>query len=168
MRNEETGLLCESGDVRFISHQVQRAAAQPELARDCVVVVDAMLRENIRSRHSPKSDRTSTSRWPILNECRPMRLLFLNHHPSLYGATRSLVDLVTGLKSFDVESKVVSPSDGPAVALLRSHGVEHEVVPFELSMTERPNRLRGRVRRALSEAACQASTTQQGRIPMGT
>jgi glycosyltransferase involved in cell wall biosynthesis len=78
-----------------------------------------------------------------------MRLLFLNHHPSLYGATRSLVDLVTGLKSFDVESKVVSPSDGPVVALLRSHGVEHEVVPFESSMAPRPNRLTGRVRRAL-------------------
>jgi glycosyltransferase involved in cell wall biosynthesis len=79
-----------------------------------------------------------------------MRLLFLNHHPSLYGATRSLVDLVTGLRSFGVESKIVSPFDGPVVALARSHGVEHEVIPFEWSMASRPNRLGGRVRRTLS------------------
>ena len=79
-----------------------------------------------------------------------MRVLFLNHDPSLYGATRSLVDLTVGLKRFGVESKVLSPLEGPVASLLQSHGVEHEVIPFQRTMAPRPNRVIGRLTRALS------------------
>jgi glycosyltransferase involved in cell wall biosynthesis len=80
-----------------------------------------------------------------------VRILFLNHDPSLYGATRSLVDLTLGLKRFGVDSKVLSPFEGPVGQLLQSQGVEHEVFPFQRTMAPCPNRVvLTRLRRAAS------------------
>jgi len=79
-----------------------------------------------------------------------VRVLFLNHHPSLYGATRSLVDLAVGLKRFGVESKVLSPLEGPVTSLLQPQGVEHEVIPFQWTMAPRPNSMLSRLTRATS------------------
>ena len=70
------------------------------------------------------------------------------------GATRSLVDLTLGLKGFGVDSKVLSPFEGPVSSLLRSQGVEHEVIPFQRTMAPCPNRVvLTRLRRAASNLA---------------
>lgn len=77
-----------------------------------------------------------------------MKVLFLNHHPSLYGATRSLVDLTQGLVALGVECLVLSPSAGPAGEAFQRMGVPHEVLGFEWSMGPRYEGVAPRWRRA--------------------
>ena len=41
-----------------------------------------------------------------------MRVLFITHYTDLYGANRSLLNLIDGLKQFKVKSFVLCPSEG--------------------------------------------------------
>lgn len=41
-----------------------------------------------------------------------MKILFFTHYSSLYGANRSLIDIIEGLKKFEVISTVVMPING--------------------------------------------------------
>ena len=62
---------------------------------------------------------------------RPVRVLYLTHYAELYGANRSLLDLVTGSSRMGaVEPFVVLAADGPMAAALQRAGIGHAVVPF--------------------------------------
>lgn len=78
-----------------------------------------------------------------------MKVLFLNHHSSLYGATRSLLNLTEGLASLGVECRVLSPSFGPATEAFQRAGVPHDVVGFEWSMGPRHEGAMPRLRRTV-------------------
>lgn len=59
-----------------------------------------------------------------------MKILFVTHYSSLYGANRSLLNLIDGLKEFNVESFVLCPSDGEIVKELRERKIPFSVFPF--------------------------------------
>jgi glycosyltransferase involved in cell wall biosynthesis len=58
-----------------------------------------------------------------------LRVLFLTHYSSLYGANRSLLDLVCGLRG-RLESHVVMPRDGALAVRLQEAGIAHSTIPF--------------------------------------
>ena len=62
---------------------------------------------------------------------KPLHVLYLTHYADLYGANRSLLDLVVGLRDAGaVRPFVVSAADGPFVKALQRSAIDHAVVPF--------------------------------------
>lgn len=59
-----------------------------------------------------------------------IKVIFISHSSGLYGAERSLADLVIGLKKLGVEIVVVMPNDGPLKELLSSNDVAVLVFPY--------------------------------------
>ena len=67
-----------------------------------------------------------------------MRVAHLTHYAELYGANRSLLDLVLELRQrSEVEPHVLMPREGPLSERLRKEGVPVRVLPFEPWMSER-------------------------------
>lgn len=67
-----------------------------------------------------------------------MRIAYLTHYTELYGANRSLIDLVLELRARgEVEPLVVAPREGPLLELLRDEGITCAIFPFEPWMSER-------------------------------
>ena len=67
-----------------------------------------------------------------------MRIAFITHYGDLYGANRSLLDLMVGLRArHGVVPHVILPVEGPFQKALVSAGVEHAVVPFPTWMRPR-------------------------------
>ncbi len=67
-----------------------------------------------------------------------MRVAYLTHYTELYGANRSLIDLVLELRGRgEVEPMVIAPREGPLLDLLRDEGIPCTVFPFEPWMSER-------------------------------
>lgn len=60
----------------------------------------------------------------------PVRIAFIHHTAPLYGATRSLINLIRGLKAYEVEPCVIIHEPGPAVEVLESMGCRVAHVPF--------------------------------------
>jgi len=60
-----------------------------------------------------------------------MRVMFISHVSSKYGAARSLLDLIDGLLQKGVKCYVVLPAPGPMVAELERRGVTYNLVPFK-------------------------------------
>ena len=58
-----------------------------------------------------------------------MKVAFVAHSASLYGANRSLRDLLTGLAHFEIDPFVVVPEEGKFSAELREKGVPFSVIP---------------------------------------
>lgn len=67
-----------------------------------------------------------------------MRVGFITHYTLLYGANRSLLDLIDGLKRYEVSSYVVSPEEGDVTKALQDRGVPAAVVPIPWWMSKRP------------------------------
>jgi len=65
-----------------------------------------------------------------------MRVAFFIHYAELYGANRSLLNLIDGLKSFGVEAFVVAPHEGDMTIALRRRTVPILRVPFQWWSTE--------------------------------
>lgn len=59
-----------------------------------------------------------------------MRVAFLSHYSSLYGANRSLLNLIEGLKQFDVKSFVLCPQEGQLTQALEERKVPFFTFPF--------------------------------------
>lgn len=59
-----------------------------------------------------------------------MRVVFISHGGGLYGANRSLLDLIDGLKRYKVESYVICQCKGELVEALEKRGIEFAVIPF--------------------------------------
>ncbi|MBS1581567.1 MAG: glycosyltransferase family 4 protein [Bacteroidetes bacterium] len=67
-----------------------------------------------------------------------LRIAYLTHYPELYGANRSLLDLLRELqRRGEVEPFVVIPRNGPLVDALEATGIPCEVVPFQPWMSQR-------------------------------
>jgi len=60
-----------------------------------------------------------------------MRVAFVTHYSSLYGANRSLLNLIDGLKEYNVESFVLCPSNGELPMRLKERNVPFLIFPFK-------------------------------------
>lgn len=60
---------------------------------------------------------------------RPIRVLYATHANNLTGASRSLLDMLTGLPKGEVEPTVLLPQHGPLEKKLDELGVAHVVIP---------------------------------------
>lgn len=68
----------------------------------------------------------------------PIRITYLTHYPELYGANRSMLDLLLELRDRGVVlPHVLLPREGDLVSALRQEGVPHAVIPFQPWMSER-------------------------------
>jgi glycosyltransferase involved in cell wall biosynthesis len=59
-----------------------------------------------------------------------MRIVFLTHYKELYGANRSLLNLIEGLTSFGVLPFVVSPRSGELSNVLDSRHIPNVIIPM--------------------------------------
>lgn len=68
----------------------------------------------------------------------PIRVAYLTHYPELYGANRSLLDLMLELRDRGaVVPHVLLPREGDLVQALQREGIPHAVMPFRPWMSER-------------------------------
>ena len=68
---------------------------------------------------------------------RPIRILYVHNGSDLYGASRSLLRLVTRLDRRRFDPHVLLPSDGPLAVALAAEGVPVTVMS-SLSVMTRP------------------------------
>lgn len=67
-----------------------------------------------------------------------MRVAYLTHYTELYGANRSLIDLVLELRARgEVEPLVIAPREGALLEFLRDEGIACTVFSFQPWMSER-------------------------------
>lgn len=66
-----------------------------------------------------------------------IKVLFLTHYSQLYGANRSLLDLLDGLKKFPVRPIVVSTEAGDLLHQLNKRSLKNFIVPFKLGVEYR-------------------------------
>lgn len=59
-----------------------------------------------------------------------MNVLFISHYAELYGANRSLLNLIDGLKGYGVKSHVFLPQAGPMISELERREIPYKVVEF--------------------------------------
>jgi glycosyltransferase involved in cell wall biosynthesis len=59
-----------------------------------------------------------------------MKILFFSHDAELYGASRSLVNLVRGLELSDIDCWVALPYKGPLIRLLEEDDIPYFILPF--------------------------------------
>jgi glycosyltransferase involved in cell wall biosynthesis len=67
-----------------------------------------------------------------------MRIAFLTHYTELYGANRSLLALVEGLRAYGHVPAVVCPEDGELLEELARRGVDAAVMPFAWWVSPQP------------------------------
>jgi len=67
-----------------------------------------------------------------------MRVAYLTHYADLYGANRSMLELIGELKRRgDLEPHVLLPVHGPLVGELERMGVPYRIIPFESRLARR-------------------------------
>lgn len=59
-----------------------------------------------------------------------MRVMFISHASDLYGAPKSLLDLIDGLLLKRVQCSMVLPGKGPLIEELRKRNIKFYVIPF--------------------------------------
>ncbi|WP_020526643.1 glycosyltransferase family 4 protein [Flexithrix dorotheae] len=84
-----------------------------------------------------------------------MKVLFLTHYTKLYGANRSLINLIEGLRAFDVEGIVLSPGKGDLTEELKEKQIPFKIASFhtELYYMRGFSRLKGFQRHILNKLA---------------
>ncbi|RCJ25520.1 hypothetical protein A6770_27695 [Nostoc minutum NIES-26] len=60
-----------------------------------------------------------------------LKVVFITHYVNLYGANRSLLNLIDGLKHYNVEPFVVAPSEGKISDALRTRNVQFATIPIQ-------------------------------------
>ncbi|BAY91942.1 MULTISPECIES: glycosyltransferase family 4 protein [unclassified Tolypothrix] len=60
-----------------------------------------------------------------------MKVAFITHFPNLYGANRSLLNLIDGLKPYGVVPHIIAPFEGQLTAQLKILNIEYAVVPIQ-------------------------------------
>lgn len=60
-----------------------------------------------------------------------MRVVFITHYTTLYGANRSLLNLIDGLREYDVIPHVVAPAEGDITNGLHDRGIPVAVIPIQ-------------------------------------
>jgi glycosyltransferase involved in cell wall biosynthesis len=68
-----------------------------------------------------------------------VRIVFIAHSPALYGANRSLLALVGGLRRYDVDAYAIAPSEGDLTRELAGHGVPTAILPLAFWVSRRPS-----------------------------
>lgn len=63
-----------------------------------------------------------------------MRIAFITHYTNLYGANRSLLNLIDGLSKYGVESSVVVPEEGAMTQELRNRKIPLVILPIQYSV----------------------------------
>ncbi|MAM17804.1 MAG: glycosyltransferase [Christiangramia sp.] len=61
-----------------------------------------------------------------------MRILFYAHSSTLYGANRSLIELIAGLQELypgEIEPHLIIPSEGPIISELEKQQIPYSVIP---------------------------------------
>lgn len=99
-----------------------------------------------------------------------MRIAYLTHYAELYGANRSLLDLVLELRRRgEVEPLVLLPREGPLTERLAAEKIPFRVAPWRPWMSER--RYMGRIHHRIGQylryerAARERATHNRGMIP---
>lgn len=59
-----------------------------------------------------------------------MKVAFISHYSSLYGANKSLLNLIDGLQQYDIESYVIVPSKGSLVTELQLRNIQFSIQPI--------------------------------------
>ena len=67
-----------------------------------------------------------------------MRFLAVIHDSNKYGASRSFIELISGLQDKHVDCYVIMPSDGPITKELDNLGVSYYFVPFKMWLSNVP------------------------------
>ena len=60
----------------------------------------------------------------------PIKVAFFTHYSLLYGANRSLLNLIDGLSDYPVVPYVVAPEEGDLTAALESKGIDFAILPM--------------------------------------
>lgn len=60
-----------------------------------------------------------------------MKVAFFTHYTALYGANRSLLNLIDGLKARGVKPYVIVPAEGDITRALRERGIEFATYPIQ-------------------------------------
>lgn len=58
-------------------------------------------------------------------------IAFLTHYTELYGANRSLLNLITGLRRYDITPYVIAPREGDIIDELKQVNIKSAIIPFE-------------------------------------
>jgi glycosyltransferase involved in cell wall biosynthesis len=66
-----------------------------------------------------------------------MRVAFITHYTNLYGANRSLLNLVDGLSKYDVAAYVIAPKEGDVTKALDRQHVRMAIIPIQWWMGRR-------------------------------
>jgi len=74
------------------------------------------------------------------------RVLFISHYDGLYGASRSLLNLLDGLRESDIKPHVMLPKDGDLVRELEARSIRCQIQPVVWWETAKPLSLRIRTR----------------------
>lgn len=84
-----------------------------------------------------------------------MRIGFLNHSSSLFGANRSLVGLIKGLSDYPVEPFVILRERGDLSSLIEELGVTVAYVPYRLWVDDkRSSKVRAHMAKVVGEKWC--------------
>ena len=59
-----------------------------------------------------------------------MKIFFITHYTDLYGANKSLLNLIEGLTSFGITSIVLSPFNGKIVDECKKRKIQYLIIPF--------------------------------------
>lgn len=70
-----------------------------------------------------------------------MNVVFFTHYTYLYGANRSLLDLIDGLQPFDIIPYVIAPGEGDLTQSLRQRGIAVSVCPFKWWLVPQSDRV---------------------------
>lgn len=79
-----------------------------------------------------------------------MRILFVTHYSSLYGANRSLLNLLDGISLFDIEPYVIIPEPGDIEKELERRNIQYEIIPITPWVSNRETNIRRMVSYAIS------------------
>lgn len=60
-----------------------------------------------------------------------MRVLFVAHNAALYGASRSLINLIEGLHTYNIEPLVLCPEEGELTDYFKINGISYIVRKFD-------------------------------------
>ena len=71
-----------------------------------------------------------------LREGQLLRIAFVTHYSKLYGANRSLLCLVDGLRSYGIEPHVLAPEEGPLTEELADRCIPFYALPFKQWMSQ--------------------------------
>ncbi len=59
-----------------------------------------------------------------------LKVAFISHYTKLYGANRSLLNLIDGLAKYNVISYVITPAEGELTTALEHRNINFAVIPF--------------------------------------